>query len=186
MLFVRFLQLLPPAPPQSLCRFANAAYPRDGTETRIARMAFMTDSKCGLSPRWDGNLFSLLGIAIIGLDAFLMVSGLIDPAEAAVKTFHIFAIVLLGGFSVSAYCRPSSTKKYLNASRQSAEPFRKPSRHEPVGYGYAADRRLTFVLPSRQPDKTILRGVDHHGVKNDFNYLRRKRKTRRRTGHPIL
>lgn len=80
MLFVRFLQLLPPAPPQSLCRFA----------------------RCSLSPRGDGNLFSLLGIAIIGLDAFLMVSGLIDPAEAAVKTFHIFAMVLLCGFSVSA------------------------------------------------------------------------------------
>ena len=33
MLFVRFLQLLPPAPLQSLGRFANAAYPREGTET---------------------------------------------------------------------------------------------------------------------------------------------------------
>lgn len=33
MLFVRFLQLLPPAHPQSLCRFADAAYPREGTET---------------------------------------------------------------------------------------------------------------------------------------------------------
>ena len=29
----QFLQLLPPAPPQSLCRFADAAYPREGTET---------------------------------------------------------------------------------------------------------------------------------------------------------
>ena len=36
MLFVRFLQLLPPAPPQSLCRFADAAYPREGTETTAA------------------------------------------------------------------------------------------------------------------------------------------------------
>lgn len=57
------------------------------------------------------GLFSLLGIAIIGLDAFLMVSGLIDPAEAAVKTFHIFAIVLLGGFSVSAYLQAKLYKK---------------------------------------------------------------------------
>lgn len=89
MLFVRFLQLLPPAPPQSLCRFA----------------------RCGLSLRGDGNLFSLLGIAIIGLDAFLMVSGLIDPAEAAVKTFHIFAMVLLCGFSVSAYLQAKFYKK---------------------------------------------------------------------------
>lgn len=89
MLFVRFLQLLPPAPPQSLCRFA----------------------RCSLSPRGDGNLFSLLGIAIIGLDAFLMVSGLIDPAEAAVKTFHIFAMVLLCGFPVSAYLQARLYKK---------------------------------------------------------------------------
>ena len=89
MLFVRFLQLFPPAHQQSLCRFA----------------------RCSLSPRGDGNLFSLLGIAIIGLDAFLMVSGLIDPAEAAVKTFHIFAIVLLGGFSVSAYLQAKLYKK---------------------------------------------------------------------------
>lgn len=89
MLFVRFLQLLPPEPPQSLYRFA----------------------RCSLSPRGDGNLFSLLGVAIIGLDAFLMVSGLIDPAEAAVKTFHIFAIVLLGGFSVSAYLQAKLYKK---------------------------------------------------------------------------
>lgn len=67
--------------------------------------------QCSLSPRWDGNLFSLLGIAIIGLDAFLMVSGLIDPAEAAVKTFHIFAMVLLCGFSVSAYLQAKLYKK---------------------------------------------------------------------------
>ena len=67
--------------------------------------------QCSLSPRGDGNLFSLLGIAIIGLDAFLMVSGLIDPAEAAVKTFHIFAIVLLGGFSVSDYLQARLYKK---------------------------------------------------------------------------
>lgn len=33
MLFVRFLQLFPPEHPQSLCRFADAAYPREGTET---------------------------------------------------------------------------------------------------------------------------------------------------------
>lgn len=67
--------------------------------------------RCSLSPRWDGNLFSLLGIAIIGLDAFLMVSGLIDPVEAAVKTFHIFAMVLLCGFSVSAYLQARLYKK---------------------------------------------------------------------------
>lgn len=67
--------------------------------------------QCSLSPRWDGNLFSLLGIAIIGLDAFLMVSGLIDPVEAAVKTFHIFAMVLLCGFSVSAYLQARLYKK---------------------------------------------------------------------------
>ena len=47
------------------------------------------------------GLFSLLGIAIIGLDAFLMVSGLVDPAEAAVKTFHISAMVLLSFFILS-------------------------------------------------------------------------------------
>lgn len=50
-------------------------------------------------------------VITIGLDAFRMVSGLIDPAEAAVKTFHIFAMVLLCGFSVSAYLQAKLYKK---------------------------------------------------------------------------
>lgn len=72
--------------------------------------------RCSLSPRGDGNLNILtitfcIPVITIGLDAFLMVSGLIDPAEAAVKTFHIFAMVLLCGFSVSAYLQAKLYKK---------------------------------------------------------------------------
>lgn len=51
MLFVRFLQLLPPAPPQSLCRFA----------------------RCSLSPRWDGNLniFAMVLLCGFPVSAYL-------------------------------------------------------------------------------------------------------------------
>lgn len=71
-----------------------------GTERSVLR-DFLHGIRINFRQGFILSLFALLGIAIIGLDGFLMASGLIDPAESAVKTFHIVALALLSFFILS-------------------------------------------------------------------------------------